>query len=253
MNNNSIVQIPVEPLSKDIILEKIKKYIVFESQKYKKYGNFFHIVSINPENIVISTENKTFKDIVTTAQIKLVDGAGIVLAGTILNIPVGERVTGVGMMKELVKLAERMRLRVLLLGGKPNLAQNLSKCYQQKYKNARFFGIEAIHNIAKPLKSEEEEILSIVRTLRPHIIIAAFGSPEQEIWFMDHRDSLKGIVCIGVGGAFDYFGGVISRAPKIVQQLGFEWLFRLVVQPWRWRRQLRLIRFFYLVIKQRLI
>ena len=105
--------------------------------------------------------------------------------------------------------------------------------------------------IKNPKKEEEEAIFSIVRTARPNIVIVAFGSPEQELWLDRHNNKFSGIVCIGVGGAFDYFSGNIVHAPSIIRRFGLEWLFRLLIQPWRWRRQLRLIKFIWLVIKQK--
>ena len=144
--NKKILNIEIEPLRKIDVLEKIKKYI----------GHFtypLHIVSLNPENLVLTTENLNFKRIVETAQIKLIDGVGVVLAGRLLGVKVGERITGVTMMGELIELAGKMRLTVLLIGGKSDLALSLSKCQQEKYPQAKFFGLEGIKNIKNPFDS----------------------------------------------------------------------------------------------------
>ncbi|MGB3020405.1 MAG: WecB/TagA/CpsF family glycosyltransferase, partial [Microgenomates group bacterium] len=84
-----------------------------------------------------------------------------------------------------------------------------------------------------------------------HLIFVAFGSPYQEKWIYENRASLQGITCIGVGGAFDFLSGRVARAPKLIQSIGLEWLYRLMRQPWRWRRQLQLPVFIYLVLKQK--
>jgi len=244
MKAKNLLGIKIDPVRKSSILEQIIKYI-------SQPAGFFHIVSLNPENLVLTTENQEFKKVVETAQIKLIDGVGVALAGRLLNIRTGDRLTGVDMVNELLKVADRMSLRVLLIGGKPNLAESLSNCQQLKYPQAKISGLEGFKNIKKPTKKEEEALFDIVAVRKPQIVMAAFGSPEQELWFWHNRASLNGIVCIGVGGAFDYLSGTISRAPKIIQKIGLEWLCRLVRQPWRWRRQLRLLKFIWTVMKEK--
>lgn len=244
MNQNKLLGITIERESMQSILEKIKKYIIQPS-------DFFHIVSLNPENLVIVQGNREFKKVIETAQIRLIDGVGIVLASKLLGIEVGERVPGVRLMEEVMKLADRISSTVLLIGGKPNLALKLAECYQKKYLKAKIAGIQGIQNIKNPTTNEENAIFDIVSSMKPNIIVVAFGSPEQELWLARHSNELKGIVCMGVGGAFDYLSGQIIRAPKFLQKIGLEWLFRLVIQPWRWRRQLRLIKFLLLIMKEK--
>jgi len=145
-----------------------------------------------------------------------------------------------------------MRLRVLLIGGRPNLAESLVNCYRVEFSQAKFKGVYGIKDIKNPQKKEEQEIFSIVADFKPHIVLVAFGSPDQELWLYRHRDQFKNCLCMGVGGAFDYLSGSIIRAPGFLRKIGLEWLFRLLKQPWRWRRQLRLIKFLWLVVKQKL-
>lgn len=244
MEEKNLLGMKIPTDSKTIILEKIKKYISHPS-------SWMHIVSLNPENLVIAQKDEKFKEVLQKGQIMILDGIGVVLAARILGVKVGERLTGVDLMEEIVTMASRLRLRVLLIGGEPNLALRLAQCYSQVYPKAKFKGIEGIRNIKKPLTQEETDIFSIVTDYKPHIIFAAFGSPEQELWLDRHKDQFKGIVCMGVGGAFDYFAGKIPRAPFIFRKIGLEWSFRLLVQPWRWRRQLRLLKFIQLIVQQK--
>jgi len=244
MRQNKIVGITITSESKQTVLEKILKYV-------DKPSGFFHIVSLNPENLVIAKEIDSFKRAIETSQIKIIDGVGIVLTGRWLGVQIGERVTGVNLMEELIKVASDRRLRVLMIGGKPYLADSLAKCYQEKYPKAKFLGTIGIKNIKKPTKSEEEVISSIVVGYKPHFVFVAFGSPDQELWIGRHKKILSGRVVIGVGGAFDYLSNNIKRAPVVIQKIGMEWLYRLVIQPWRWKRQLKLIKFVWLVIRQK--
>lgn len=244
--SNTLLGIRLKNESKSDILEKIKKCV-------KNQQNFLHIVSLNPENLVVAQRNKEFKRVIKTSQIKIIDGVGIVFACRLLGLVCGERLTGVDLMKELINLAENLCLRVLFIGGKGNLAKSLADCYQKKYPQAKFFGLEGIKDIKKPKKEEEKKVFTIVFDFKPHLIFVAFGSPDQELWIERHKDKFRNSVVMGVGGAFDFLSGKVKRAPKIVRFLGFEWLFRLLIQPWRWRRQLRLIEFLILVLKEKFI
>lgn len=246
MTNNkekNILGISISEQSKQTVLEKILKYI-------EKPSGFFHIVSLNPENLIVTTENSLFKQVIETAQIKIVDGVGVVLAGRLLNLKL-ERLTGVGLMKELVNLASNMRLRVMLIGGKENLALRLAQCYQREFPKAVFKGIEGIRDIKNPTNKEEKEIAIIVRHYKPQLIFVAFGSPDQELWIERHKKQFSDCVVMGVGGSFDYLSNNIKRAPVFIQKIGLEWSYRLVTQPWRWKRQLRLVKFICLIIRQK--
>jgi len=244
MKQNKILGITITPESRTSILEKIIKYIGQPQE-------LFHIVSLNPENLVVATENESFKRVVETAQIKIVDGIGVVLAGRWLGVEVGERVTGVSLMEELIKVASDRRLRVLMIGGKENLADKLIECYSKQFPEAKLKGIQGIENIKNPKKDEETNIFSIVVAYKPQLVFVAFGSPDQELWIEHHKKEFTGCVVMGVGGAFDYLSNNIKRAPVFIQKLGLEWLLRLLNQPWRWRRQLRLFRFIKLILQEK--
>ncbi|OGK19225.1 hypothetical protein A3G67_00890 [Candidatus Roizmanbacteria bacterium RIFCSPLOWO2_12_FULL_40_12] len=227
------------------ILEKIEKYI-------KNPKGVFHVVSVNPENMVIAHKSKVFKRIVNTAQIRIVDGFGIVAAGQILGKHVGPRLTGVDLMEKLLNIASERRIRVVLIGGKGNLAEDIANCYNRAQSEANFIGLQGIKDIRKPTAKEEKEVLSIVADYKPRLLFVAFGSPFQELWINKNRALLQGIVTMGVGGGFDFLSRRIRRAPKLLRVLGLEWLFRLILQPWRLKRQAtRLSYFIWLVVKER--
>lgn len=239
-----ILKIEIKDYTIKSILDKIEKYI--SSPK-----GFFHITSINPEIAILSRDNNLFRRIINTSQIRIVDGVGIVLAAQMLGIDIPSRLSGVDLMSEMVKQASLGRLRVMLIGGRGNLAENLAKCYSQLYPEAKFFGLEGIKNIHHPQKDEERKIFSIITYRKPHFLFVAFGSPHQELWLWKNRKRLKGIVCMGVGGAFDYLSGSIERPPLFIRRLGSEWLYRLIRQPWRWKRQMRLFKFIWLVWREK--
>lgn len=244
MKKNALLGIPVPQDNKKDILDKIKKFMASPT-------GFFHIVSLNPEIMVIASDNPIFKKVVETAQMRIIDGSGIVVAARMLNLKAGIRFTGVDLMEALMDMASSMRLRVMLIGGKQKVAEELVDCYSERFPEAKFIGVSGITDIKKPKKSEENEIFSIVGGFRPQIVLVSFGSPDQELWIERHKAKFKGMVVAGVGGAFNYLAGEVARAPGFIRLFGFEWLFRLLTQPWRWRRQVRLMRFMKLVANEK--
>lgn len=240
-----ILKIEAQGQTQKRILEQIEKYT-------KTPNGFFHIVSLNPENLVLAQKNILFRKVLNKAQTRIIDGIGVVMAGQLLGIDLRQRFSGVDLMDTLIREANVRSLRIMLIGGKENLAEELADCYTRTYAQATFKGLQGVKNIKKPKKTEEDKVFSIVADMRPHIIFVAFGSPYQEIWLWRNRRRLRGIVGMGVGGGFDFLSGKVQRAPVFMRKLGLEWFYRLVKQPWRWRRQARLFEFVWLVLKQRI-
>lgn len=246
MAMKNLFSIELQNYNKKDILEKIKEYI-------NHPHGFYQIVSLNPENLALAHDNKLFKQVLNASQIRLIDGIGILLAGKLLGCNLTDRLAGVDLMQEIITTSAKDSLRVMFIGGRGNLANRLAQCYNERYSTRNFYGIEAVKNIHKPSQEEEEKIFSIVAVFKPHILFAAFGSPWQELWLWKNKDKLEGVVCMGVGGAFDFLSGKVSRAPFYVRKSGLEWLYRLFIQPWRWKRQLRLIKFMLLVLKEKFV
>jgi len=245
MKNQNMLGVAIFSQKKVTILEQIKKNI-------RTRYSFMQIVSINPENIVIAKSSLKFNKILSESSIQIIDGIGIVIGGFVLGLNIKERVTGSDFMVEILKEVNFLEPRILLLGGKDKVAEKLAECYTKKYRNCRFLGIEGFKNILAPNKAEYDEIFSIVASYKPHLVFCAFGSPFQEIFFDNYKTVFRGVVCMGVGGGFDFAVGKVKRAPLFVRKAGMEWLFRLILQPWRIKRQLRLLLFIVLVIVEKI-
>lgn len=245
MKSAKLFNIDYHPLPKKYILEEMEKLIA-------KNDSFKQVVSLNPENIVIAQHDNEFSKVLSQSDYQIVDGIGIVLAEMFLGRNITMRITGVDLMVHVLNLCYGMSLSIGFIGGKENLAEGLANCYQQKYPRSKFFGISGFRNKDDQNPSEIKNIIDRVSVNRPQIVFVAFGSPYQEKWIWENRDIFKGVICIGVGGAFDFLSGKIPRAPKIIRNMGLEWLFRLLMQPWRIGRQMRLPQFLLLVIKKKL-
>jgi len=246
MQKTKLLGVDIKNHSKEYILDKIVKFI------HTPYA-MLHVVSLNPENLVISMGDQEYQNILSQGDLQLIDGMGIALGCDFLKIPHGARFTGADFMEKLISDPGLEGLRVLFLGAKANIAERLAVCYGQKQPKKSFRGIEGFKNIKSPKSEEVAKILQVIADYKPQIIFAAFGSPAQEKWFDRHKGKLSGIICVGVGGAFDFAIGNIPRAPVLMRRTGFEWLYRLILQPWRIGRQMRLFEFLLRVLWEKVI
>ncbi len=244
--NNLILGIKITSQSKTQILDKVKKHL-------QNPSGFFHIVSLNPEIIMAAQNDKEFLKILSEANVSHTDGIGLTLAGKILGIDVGERIAGVDLMEEMLNFAGKNNLRVFFLGGAPQVAEKLTEIYTKKSPTAKFLGTEGIHNVQQSLNTlnSPTSLISQVVSFSPHLLFVSFGSPFQEKWIYENRARFGNCAAMGVGGAFDFLSKRIPRAPRIISSIGGEWLFRLILQPWRIKRQLSLLKFLWLVFREK--
>lgn len=215
-------------------------------------GQRFFIVTLNPEFIVFAEANPWFKTILNKADIAIPDGIGLVWASKFLGKPIEERISGTDLMEELCKIAAEKRWAVYLLGGQPGVAKKTLDILKKRYPGLRGWAETGPELEIRDWKLEiTEKWLEKINQKNPTFLFVAFGMGKQEKFIYDNWNKLNIKLAMGVGGAFDYIGGKIPRAPKWVQDKGFEWLFRLLRQPWRIRRQLALLRFIWLVFKEK--
>jgi N-acetylglucosaminyldiphosphoundecaprenol N-acetyl-beta-D-mannosaminyltransferase len=200
------------------------------------------VITANPELIYATGQDARLKQLLNSAHIVTPDGVGVVWAAQRLGYPVAERVTGIDLVEALFPVAAAKGWRVFLLGSKPGVAELAAKKVEEKYPG---FIWEAEHGFFS--REEEPCLLEKIRAFKPDILLVGLGAPRQEFWIFSHLD--LAIVSIGVGGSFDALAGLNKRAPKWVQDIRLEWLYRLLKQPQRLKRQLVLPRFAWRVIR----
>ena len=259
--------------------KEILEYIVKNLENFKEK---FFIVTPNPEFLVLASKNSTFKNILNKADLASADGVGVMVASKILGKPLKDRFTGVDLVKSLCKEVAEKPITVGFLGGRSNVAEKTAECLRKKYPGLRvaFVGEEWPNGVADarqprisddarkfargpaasfpPANAPSTSSVRVVGspssgvTPQVDILFVAFGAPKQEFWINENLNRIPVKVAIGVGGAFDYISGKTPRAPAFIRIIGFEWLFRLIVQPWRWKRQTALLEFIWLVVKEKL-
>jgi len=197
------------------------------------------VVTPNAQHIVLLESDAALRDAYAHAQLVVADGASLLLASRLLGEKLRERVAGIDLFQRLCGQAEQFRLRVFLMGGRPGSAERAAGKLRRQFPALAVVGI-----CCPPLGFEHDEqelraIADAIRAARPAVLFVALGAPKQEAWMHQHGRRLGVSVLIGVGGSFEIVGGLVPRAPRLLQRLGCEWLYRLLREPRRlWKRYL---------------
>jgi N-acetylglucosaminyldiphosphoundecaprenol N-acetyl-beta-D-mannosaminyltransferase len=203
------------------------------------------ICTANPEFVMHARGDPAFAATLRAADLCVPDGGGLLWAARRQGVRLEERVTGSDGIYRICERAAQLGWRVFLLGAAPGVAAQAAKRLQQLYPGLVVAGAYS----GSPAAAEWPPIQERLQQAQPDVLFVAYGHPRQDLWIAQHRAELPATVAIGVGGAFDFVAGVARRAPQWLQRLGLEWLYRLMTQPWRWRRMLALPRFVWLVLR----
>ncbi len=219
----------------------------------------------NPEQIVMSKQEPSFLKNLRRADLLLPDGIGVVKASRIFSMvgklrgksfeAIPERIAGVQVVEDLLQRYKDDS--VLLVGGRGyHQGKSTKEDYAQlSIQNREVAWFTGYQSLGFASAEDERKLRLVLRKVKPAIVFVAFGAPDQESWILDHLGLLQqeGVkLAMAVGGSFDVLTGKLKRAPSLWQKLGFEWLFRLIQEPTRWKRQLRLISFMGMTVKESL-
>jgi N-acetylglucosaminyldiphosphoundecaprenol N-acetyl-beta-D-mannosaminyltransferase len=206
------------------------------------------IVTVNPEFIVSAQDNEDFHRALAESDLNLPDGANLLRAAQAQGTPLRERVAGTDFVWYLSSLAATMGWSVFMLGGRNGVGGQAAARLQGRYRKLKIVGMFE----GSPAPEYEDEIVRRINESGAQLLFVAYGAPAQDVWIYQHRQQLTTVrVAIGIGGAFDFIAKKVKRAPKWMQDLGLEWLFRLSIQPWRARRQVALVTFVLMMLRQK--
>ncbi len=244
----NILGVQIDNLTKPEVLKRVEQFLSDNRQHY--------IVTPNPEIVIAGQKDKELLEILNRADIAVPDGIGLIFASRYLKKRLSERITGVDLMLDICKFAEQKNYSVYLLGAawglsKPNeVIVALNKRYPNlKIKGRAIEKFYLINKTHKPLLSQLDQkqlseekdnlskILKEINTAKPDILFVALGVSFQEKFIANNLKNIPSVkIAMGVGGAFDFIAGKVKRAPRWMQKIGLEWLWRLFMQPWRWKR-----------------
>ncbi len=220
-----VMGVPVDNLSMEETLSMIENKIA--------EGKPVQHVVVNAAKIVETNKNPQLKSIIESCEIVNADGQAVVWAAKILGNPLKERVAGIDLMQALVKRASEKNWGIYFFGAKQEVLDKVIARYREEFPTLRIAGarngyykLEEEANIAREISESNAQILFV-----------AISSPKKEIFLSKHLNAMNVPFVMGVGGSFDVVAGLTKRAPLWMQQMGLEWLFRLLQEPRRmWRR-----------------
>lgn len=275
INHELILGVKVDFISSPKALELVSSWL---NQKKKKY-----IVTPNVEIIMAAQSDQNFKTILNDADLSIADSFRLDWASKVLNSNLLGKIflwpffifpnllsnpkpvlTGTDLMFELCKLASEKSYRVGFIGGKEGVAQKAAENLKGKFPKLKVTFSESGGKVNKYGDTEASDLGFKIKDLRQEnhkssimnhkslpeadLLFVGFGHGKQEKWIIKNKNKVSAKIFIAVGGALDYFSGQVPRAPKVFRLLGFEWLFRLIVQPWRIKRFASLVKFVFLIL-----
>jgi N-acetylglucosaminyldiphosphoundecaprenol N-acetyl-beta-D-mannosaminyltransferase len=198
------------------------------------------VVTLGVEMTMFAQRDTRFRNLVNGAALSICDTIGLLLASRARRGPLRERVTGVDLIDPLAeRSAAHGDLRFFFFGGAPGVAERAAIALRNRYPGVAIVGTR--DGYFAP--GQSPTIVASIVASKANVLLVGLGSPKQEYWLEDYLAATKCGVGVGVGGSFDVVAGTVPRAPRVWRRAGLEWLYRLIRQPSRWRRQLALPRF----------
>ncbi|MBR7162118.1 MAG: WecB/TagA/CpsF family glycosyltransferase [Clostridia bacterium] len=193
----------------------------------------------NAEIAQLAAEDPEIQNLFSRADLILPDGAGIVLASEIMKTPLKEKVAGVDFGEQILALASKKDYSVFLLGGKPGIAALAAQRKKQSYPGLTVAGTQ--NGYFKKEGIENDAVLQKINESGAQILFVCFGAPAQELWIDENKSRLPSVkLFLGLGGSLDVYAGAVRRAPNIFIRARLEWLYRLLREPKRIGRMMKL-------------
>ena len=208
-------------------------------------GGAHQIVTADASMLAMAAEDAALRDLINAAALVVPDSTGVVWAARHVGEPVPERVPGVDLMERLCALGAHLGLAAYFLGAAPGVADEAARNLEARYPGFRVVGTH--HGFLQP--GDDARVEEEIRALEPDLLFVAMGIPRQEKWIRQRLESLRVPLAMGVGGSFDCHSGRVSRAPRLIQRLNIEWLYRLATNPSKYRKVALLPRFVWLVLR----
>ncbi|WP_242863183.1 WecB/TagA/CpsF family glycosyltransferase [Caloranaerobacter ferrireducens] len=234
----------VDKVTLDSAIDKVREFV--------KSNKTNVIYTPNTEIVMAARKDDELRALLNEGDLVIPDGIGLVYASRIKKKPLKERVTGYDLSIKIIEMANKEGFSLFLLGGKQGVALKACENIKEEYSNVKIAGFHHGYfrgtHIGYKDHKEEREVIKKINDAKPDILFVGFGAPRQEKWIHENKDKLNCKVIIGNGGTLDILAGNVKRAPKIFQTLGLEWLYRLLKEPWRYKRQMVLPLFAMLVL-----
>jgi len=238
MNSVRILGCRVDPLSRSQTVDRIASLT--------QTGQFHQIITANTLMLLEAGSDPLLREIINSSSVSVPESSGMMWAGRHHGQPFPEKVPGIDLFQALCSWAAEHQKSIYLLGAKPGVADAAADALKRQFPNLIVAGTH--HGY---FRDNEAPVLTSIRKAAPAFLFVAMTVPGQEKWIHAHAAQLGPVVAMGVGGSFDVLSGNLQRAPEWMQNAGIEWLYRLIQEPWRWRRIAQLPVFVWKVLQSR--
>ncbi len=195
-----------------------------------------YVVTPNPEIVEVCRENPQAMAAVNGASLVLPDGIGVIYGAKINHTPLKERVPGIEFGTAMIEACARMGLKVYFFGAKPGVAAEAAVKMQERYPALQVAGSHDGY-----FKEEESESIALeIRQSGAALVFVCLGAPKQELWMQKYGEKTGAKLLLGLGGSLNVFAGVAKRAPQFFCDHNLEWFYRLVKEPSRIGRMMKL-------------
>ena len=205
-----------------------------------------YVVTPNPEIVMACRERAETMEAVNGADLVLPDGVGVIYGARILGTPLKTKLPGIDFIQALMADMAKEGKSVYLLGSKPGVAEKAAENLKAKYPGLVISGTHDGYF------KDDAPVVAAVNEAKPDLLLVCLGAPKQELWMQRNRSLLQVGLMAGLGGSLDVFAGNVKRAPKAFQRLGLEWLYRLMKEPKRIGRMMKLPKFLFACIGKKL-
>lgn len=205
-----------------------------------------YVVTPNPEIVMVCREQPEAMEAVQAADLVLPDGIGVIYGARILGTPLKSKLPGIDFISALMEDISKQGKRVFLLGAKPGVAETAGERLAARYPGLVIAGTQDGYF------KDDAPVVEAVNAAQADLLLVCLGAPKQELWMRRNQSRLNVGLMAGLGGSLDVFAGTVKRAPKAFQKLGLEWLYRLLKEPKRIGRMMKLPKFLFACIGKKL-
>ncbi|OLN24131.1 glycosyltransferase [Domibacillus antri] len=238
MKKEQYLGVSVSPLTYDQIIQDMKTRI--------QAGEQSTVIAVNPEKVMTAQRDPLVKELINSSTYQIADGVGMIIASKLKKGELTERVTGVDMMGRILEMAAAENIGVFFYGAKEETVKKAKEKLEAAIPGLNVAGYE------NGYVKDQDALLDKIRQSGAKIVFAALGSPRQELWIRENMPKLPDVkVFQGVGGSFDVYSGNVQRAPEMYRKAGLEWLYRLMKEPKRIKRQMALPKFLIAILTSR--
>lgn len=234
-----LLGVKVHCVDKETVLQKIEDFV--------HEGSPHQVITLTTEMVMCAQNDSELLEIINSSPLVIPDTSGVLWASRYLRVPLKEKIAGIWLVEKIAQISAERGWKLFLLGGLPELAEKAARKLKGKYKGLQIAG--TYHGYFK--EDEEKLIRGRIGKCSPQILLAGLGVPKQEKWLRRNLPLLGIPVGIGIGGSLDVISGKLKRAPQWMISCQIEWVWRLLQEPWRYKRMLNLPKFMIKVIKSR--